>query len=96
MSCCTSAISLAHAAAACSWTQSRQLRDDEDALNSMSEDYGDAGGNMSHHGGVGSALSAPRETAAEKRAREEAEYSWEPPSQTSQQRNQQLAAKLGY
>lgn len=72
------------------------MRDDEDALNSMSEDYGGTGGIMSHQGGVGPALSAPRETAAEKSAREEAEYSWAPPSQTSQQKQQQLAAKLGY
>ena len=62
----------------------------------MSEDYGGTGGDMSHHGGVASGLSAPRETAAEQRAREEAEYSWAPPSQTSQQKQRQLAAELGY
>ena len=76
--------------------QSRQLRDDEDALNSMSDDYGGSGASMTHHGNVGSELSAPRETAAEKRAREEAEYSWAPPSHTSQKKMDNLAAKLGY
>lgn len=72
------------------------MRDDEDALNSMSDDYGGSGASTADHGDVGSELSAPRETAAEKRAREEAEYSWAPPSQASQKKMENLKAELGY
>ena len=76
--------------------QSRQMRDDEDALNSMSDDYGGNSGSPSHAGGGGTTMAAPRETAAERRVREEAEYAWAPPSQTSQKKMDSLAAKLGY
>ena len=79
---------------------SRQVRDDEDALDGMLDgDYGgggSGGGAARSGGGGGTAMTAARETAAEKRAREEAEYAWAPPSQNSQKKQASLAASLGY
>ena len=78
---------------------SRQVRDDEDELNGMSD--GGYGGGGSGSGGAasaggGMAMQVARETAAEKRVREEAEYAWAPPTQSSQKKQASLAASLGY
>ena len=71
---------------------SRQLRDDEDALDSIGEPSGPGMG----MGAMPMGSHSAEETDAERITREEAELNWAPPSASSQQKQAQLAASLGY
>ncbi len=74
---------------------SRQLRDDEDALDSIGEPSGPGMG-MGAMGAMPMGSHSAEETDTERIRREEAELNWAPPSASSQQKQAQLAASLGY